>query len=270
MPRAALNLVQPSTIGGSGATTVGSMAAAADRRVFEFNKFGSIGRAAGFLLVTTGFMVRAIVRDFEGPATASNIVAQISPLGLVLFTGLLVGFGTVLVRALLTPKTSVTVTEDEVVLRGPGPAKRIKLVEICGVAAYDRPTRFSLPGRRAKGTANRVIVVLSDGGRNLDPVPKGVQWLPSRRDKPDDGSTAADPSGLDALVDEILADTEVLSQLPDDEFGSSMRAKLGGSPSARIKRMTTERPETRAMIIPLRGMPYDTEEHLRATLPEWL
>lgn len=246
------------------------MAAATDRRDFEFNKFGSIGRAAGFLLVATGFMVRAVVRDFEGPVTVSNVVAQISPLGLVLFTGLLVGFGTMLVRALLTPKTSVTVTKDEVVLRGAGPAKRIRLADINGVAVYEKPSRFSLPGRRAKGSANRVIVVLSDSGKNLDPVPKGVKWLSNRRDSPEDGTATADPSGLDALVDEILADTEVLSQLPDDEFGSSMRAKLGGSPIARIKRMTAERPETRAMVIPLRGMPSDTEDHLRSTLPEWL
>ncbi len=55
------------------------MAAATDHRDFEFNKSGSVGRAAGFLVVAAGFMVGAVVRDFDGPLTVSNIGGKPSP-----------------------------------------------------------------------------------------------------------------------------------------------------------------------------------------------
>lgn len=234
------------------------MAAATDQQHFRFNKYGSIGKSAGFLIVASGFIIRAVVRGYEGEFTFSNLVSQVTPFGAILFLALLTFMGVMLVKAVLKPQNQVSLSADEITFHGAGKLQRVDRREILAVAAFSEEPRFAMPGRRAP---LRSIVVFSDSGSNFGPIPKGVRWL---------STGTVDGTGRRDLVEEILADSNVLAQFPDDEFGDSMREKLTASPAQRIKALKTARPGVKAMVIPMPGMPRETEDELRDALPNWI
>ena len=145
-----------------------------DQQEFRFNKFGSVGKAAGFLVVASGFVLRSVIRGYEGDLSFSNLISQISVLGAVLYTVLLVGLATALVRAVRKPESRLTLSADEIVFHGRGRPKRIDITSILAVAVLERPSKIPSIRRRPP---NRTVVALSTSGKNLEPVPGDGRWV---------------------------------------------------------------------------------------------
>ncbi len=59
---------------------------ASDGQEYRFNKFGSVGKAAGFLLASTGYMIRSAMRGLEGERTVSAAIADLSTPALAIYS----------------------------------------------------------------------------------------------------------------------------------------------------------------------------------------
>lgn len=244
--------------------TIGPMAAdlepAADGREYTFNKFGTVGKAAGFLIVAVGFMVRSVVRDYDGERTLGGLVSEVTPLGMALFGAVVVGLATILIRAVRRPASKLVVDELDVVFRSDGPVQRIERSSLRAAATYTGRAR----GFIRKGKPPRYVVLFSEHGANLGPIPKGVNWVSLKPDGPRRN-----------LVDEIMADVVERPDgeghtWPERERRGRARGGVAHSPAHRIEDLQHRHPGLQAMVVPLQGMPPDTEGELRDQIPNWI
>lgn len=230
-------------------------------REYRFNKFGSVGKAAGFFLVTTGYVIRSVLSGFEGERTLANVVRATPALAVLIYAAVILGLLGVLVMAMIKPANHLRVDEDEVIFTAGDRRARLAIGSIIAIAPFERKGR-GIVGRRKP---RRSIAILADDGTNLVPIPTGVRWKSVDPDWRQDDNDVLDSD----LVDQILAET-VESELPDDEFGDAVRRNVRVTPTRRIKQLKKNHPDLGALVVPLHGMPAETEDELRESLPGWI
>ncbi len=234
---------------------------ASGEQEYRFNKFGSVGKAAGFFIVTTGYIIRSVASGFEGGWNFSNLVDQVSPPAALLYAAVFLAMLAYLVITALRPANHLKVTPSEVVFSLGDRVQRMDIGDIIAVASFERDG----PGFAGRRKPRRSIAVLTVGGAQLAKVPDGVNW---KSINPEPRRVVSDVVDRD-LVDQILADT-IDSELPDDDFGEDMRSRVPRPVSRQVAGLKREHDGLKAMVIPLRGMPAETEDELRESLPNWL
>lgn len=235
-------------------------AVASDEQEYRFNKFGSVGKAAGFLLASTGYMIRSAMRGLEGERTVSAAIADLSAPARVIYSIIFLTLLTVLIKAILKPAAALRVTASQAAYTVGSTTQTIDISAIKAVAPFETKGR-GLFGRR---NPQRSLAILAVGGSNLSAVPKGVRWKSINPVNPHYEDEMIDRD----LVDQILSDT-VETELPDDDFGNRMRRGVPATVTRQVAELKKANPDLKAIVIPLKGMPTNTEDELRETLPNW-
>ena len=233
---------------------------APDGQEYRFNKFGSVGKAAGFFLVSAGYMIRTATRGVEGDLTVGNVLADLSTPALLIYGAVLAFQLTMLARAILKPAAVLRVTADQVTHTIGATTQTIALNAIKAVAPFEIKRRGFI-GRRSP---KRSLAILAAEGTNLSDVPGGVRWRSINPVSPHYEEQMIDRD----LVDQILAET-VESELPDDDFGQRMRSGVQATVTRQVAELKKANPNLKAIVIPLQGMPTQTEDELQESLPNW-